>query len=311
METGFIGLGNLGQVMAENLVEAGRQIHIYNRSPEKMEPFENKAVLHTSIASLAKACNIIVSIVSDDKAVEAISFGEEGLLENLKPGSVHVCLSTIAPSTSENLARTYNNRQIDYITATVIGRPEAARGRNITVCVSGVSAHKDEVIKVLKDLGGNKMYDFGPNPRSAAVVKVCNNFLIISAIEAMGEALNLAERAGADSIAFYQMITETLFAAPIYKNYGKIILDKSYNVGGFTSQLGLKDTKLALSLAEEVSTPLPLADLIKNRFLINHNRGRNEWDWTSIVQVIKEENEAAKTRDEVTVENETPTQSIH
>jgi 3-hydroxyisobutyrate dehydrogenase-like beta-hydroxyacid dehydrogenase len=254
-----------------------------------MEPFKGKAHLHDSIPSIAKTCDIIISIVSDDNAVNAISNGVNGLIENMKPGSIHVCLSTIAPATAHLLSNAYIAKQLQYVTATVIGRPEAAKARNTTVCISGLCDNKQAVMDILKDLGGNKMYDYGEDAKIAAVVKVCNNFLILCAIESMGEAMNLAERAGVDKNALFEMITETLFNAPVYKNYGKIIVDESYCVAGFTSQLGLKDTKLALSLADEVSTPLPLADLIKNRFLVNHNRGRNEWDWSSISEVIKEE----------------------
>jgi 3-hydroxyisobutyrate dehydrogenase-like beta-hydroxyacid dehydrogenase len=290
MEIGFIGLGNLGNVMVANLIERGRKIHIYNRTEDKMKPYADKATLHNSIASLAKSCGIIISIVSDDKAVNAISLGSDGLVENMKPGSLHVCLSTIAPSTSESLHKAHTEKQIDYLTATIIGRPEAAKARGLTVCISGTGSKKAEAIEILKDLGGKNLYEFGDDPKSAAVIKVCNNFLILSAIEAMGEAFNLATRAGADANMLHQMITETLFNAPIYKNYGKIILDKSYDQAGFTSQLGLKDTKLALSLADDVSTPLPIGDLLKNRFFVNHNRGRNKWDWCSITKVIEEEN---------------------
>lgn len=290
MEIGFIGLGNLGAVMAQNLIERERPLHIYNRTIDKLKAFEHQAKVYNTIPSLAKNCDVIISIVSDDAAVRNISYGNDGLVKNMKQGAVHVCLSTISAAAAEELSIAYESKQLEYITATVIGRPEAAKARNTTVCISGRSSKKVEVKEILKDLGGNKLYEFGDNPKSAAVVKICNNFLILAAIEAMGEAMNLAESAGADTDAFYQMITETLFSAPIYKTYGKIILDKSYEVAGFTSQLGLKDTKLALSLADDLSTPLPIADLLKNRFYVNHNRQRNNWDWTSIVKVIDEDN---------------------
>lgn len=289
MEIGFIGLGNLGSVMVSNLIESGRKIHIYNRTKEKMKPFEGKAHLHDSIPSIAKECDIAISILSDDAAVRSITYGEQGLLENMKANTAHVCLSTISPSTASQLSADSKQKNIDYITATIIGRPEAAKARALTVCISGESDKKEEITELLKDLGGKNIYEFGSDAKNAAVAKVCNNFLIISAIEAMGEAFNLAQKAGADTNLFYQMITETLFSAPIYKNYGKIIIDESYDKAGFTSQLGLKDTKLALSLADEVSATLPLADLIKNHFIINHNRQRNQYDWTSIVKVIQEE----------------------
>ena len=291
MEIGFIGLGNLGKVMVQNLIDKKHTLHLYNRTETKMEPFREHAVLHKDIASVAQTCDIILSTVADDKALESISYGNEGLIENMKPGAVHVCLSTVSPSVVSSLQEAYQKKGIDYITATVIGRPEAVKNRNLVVCYSGSTGKKEIVFEVLKDLGGAKIFEFGDDAKSAAVVKVCNNFMIVAAIETIGETFNLLEKAGVQPQAFYEMITDTIFSSPIYKNYGKIIIEKNYTEPAFTSQLGLKDTKLALGLAEELSAPLPIADLIRNRFLINHNKGRKDWDWTSIVAVIKEENQ--------------------
>lgn len=290
MELGFIGLGSLGTIMVQHLIEKGRNIHLYNRSQEKMHPFKQHAELHPSLASIAASCDIIISIVSDDYALQAIAEGDDGLVAHLKPGSLHICLSTVSPAMSTSIAALHLARNIEYLTATVIGRPEAARSRNLVVCVSGISVKTEIVQEILTDLGAKKIYHFGDDPAAAAVIKICNNFLIIAAVEAMGEAFNLAKRAGADTEAFYTMITENIFNAPIYKNYGKIILDEKYEEPAFTAKLGLKDTRLALQLADETSTPLPLADLIRNRFLINQNRGRNGYDWTAIAKVIAEEN---------------------
>jgi 3-hydroxyisobutyrate dehydrogenase-like beta-hydroxyacid dehydrogenase len=289
METGFIGLGNLGNIMVKNLVETGRKIHIYNRTKEKTKPYEESTSVHTDVASIGTGCDIIFSILSDDAAVESLCFNQ-GLIENMKPGSVHVCLSTIAPSTSSRLYNAHKDKNIDYLTATIIGRPEAAQAKALTVCLSGASSQKELVVEILRDLGGKNIKQFGDDPKSAAVVKICTNFLITSAIEAMGEAFNLVAKAGADPASFHEMITENLFSAPIYKNYGKTIIDETYDKAGFTSQLGFKDTRLALALANEAGVTLPFADVIKNRFIINHNRGRNQWDWASIAHVIKEEN---------------------
>lgn len=290
MEIGFIGLGNLGIAMVQNLIEKGYKLHLFNRTESKMAPFKESAQLHNSVASIARACDIILSTVSDDKAIDSISLGAEGLIENMKQGAVHVCLSTISPSTADLLSASYQKNGLDYITATVVGRPEAVRNRNLIVCYSGNTAMKETVFQILKDLGGAKIFEFGDDARNAAVVKVCNNFLIVAAIEALGEAFTLLEKAGVAPQGFYEMITETVFSSPIYKNYGKIILEENFEEPAFTSQLGLKDVKLALGLADEVSVPLPIADLIRNRFFINHNKGRKDWDWTSIVAVIKEEN---------------------
>lgn len=290
MQTGFIGLGNLGTPLVKNLIEKDRKLHLFNRTAEKMKAFEGKATLHSNVASIAKECDVIISILSDDAAVKSLCYLDEGLLANLKAGSTHICLSTIAASTAVELEAAHKAKGIEYVTATIIGRPEAAIARAITVCYSGTSEKKDYLLELLTDLGGKNFFEYGDEAKNAAVIKICNNFLIIAAIEAMGEAMNLVEKAGVDTTRFYEMITSTLFSAPIYKTYGKIIIDKSYDKAGFTSQLGLKDTKLALALADEVSATLPFADVAKNHFIVNHNRGRNQQDWTSIVKVIEEEN---------------------
>ena len=290
MKTGFVGLGALGGIMVRNLLEKGVEVHIYNRTAEKMEEFRNKAVLHNSIASLAQTCDIILSIVSDDKALESISLGENNLIQHLKPGSVHVCLSTIAVSTATRMNKAHSEKGIDYTTATIIGRPEAARNRNLVICYSGKTGKQEEVFELLKDLGGAKIFQFGDDPGKAAAVKLCNNFIIAAAIEAIGEGFNLAEQAGVDVKAFYEMITDFLFNCPIYKNYGKIILEENYKDPGFTTQLGLKDMRLVEDLASESSVKMPFADIVSNRLLLSVDRGRKDWDWTSFVAGIKEEN---------------------
>ena len=283
-------MGNMGTVMVNNLIEKNVSLHLYNRTQEKMKAYSEKAHVHTSISSIAESCELVLSIVSNDKAVDAISYGNDGLIARMKPGSVHVCLSTIAPSTAQRLEKAYEEKGIDYCTATVIGRPEAAKIRNLVSCYSGSTTHKNDVLNILQALGTARVFEFGDKAAIAAAVKVCNNFLIIAAMEAMGEAFNLLERAGGSATDFYEMISNSVFNCPIYKNYGKIIVDRTYKTAGFTSQLGLKDTRLALQLADETNTSLPLADLARNRFLVNHNRDRAEWDWASIVEVIKEEN---------------------
>lgn len=289
MKTGFIGLGALGNIMVHNLLEKEVETHIYNRTPGKMEAFRNRAILHNSIASLAGSCDIILSIVSDDKALESICFGEGQLLETMKPGAVHVCLSTIAASTATRLSKEHRIKGIDYTTATIIGRPEAAKNRNLVICYSGKTGKQEKVFQLLNNLGGVKIFQFGDDPAKAAAVKICNNFLIASAIEAIGEGFNLAERAGVDTRAFYEMITDFLFNCPIYNNYGKIILEENYKEPGFSSQLGLKDMRLVEGLAKEVSAPVPYAEIVRKRLAANFERGRKDWDWTSFVALIKEE----------------------
>lgn len=291
MKTGFIGLGSLGTNMVRNLLEKGVETHIYNRTPGKMEEFRNKAILHSDIASLAESCDIILSIVSDDKALESICFGEGQLLQNMKPGAVHVCLSTIAASTAIRMGEEHGKKGIDYVTATIIGRPEAVKNRKLVICYSGKTEKQQPVFQLLEDIGGAKIFQFGDDPGKAAAVKLCNNFIIASAIEAIGEGFNLAERAGVDVRAFYEMITDFLFNCPIYKNYGKIIIEENFKEPAFSTQLGLKDMRLVEDLAINVSASVPFADIVRNHLQLSVEKGRKDWDWTSLVAIIKEQTE--------------------
>jgi 3-hydroxyisobutyrate dehydrogenase-like beta-hydroxyacid dehydrogenase len=290
MEIGFIGLGNLGSVLVNNLIESNRKTHLYNRTEEKMKPYKDKAVLHTKVASIAASCDILISALTDDEAVESICYGQGGIIENIKPNAVHVCLSTIASSTASSLHHAHRKKNIEYITATIIGRPEAAAARLLTACLSGISEKTNLVVGILKDLGVKSIYHFGDDPAAAAVIKICNNFLLTAAMEAMSEAFSLAKKSGADTAIFYRMITETLFGSPAYKKYAKIIVDEDYGEAGAASYLGLKDTRLALKLADELSATLPIGDILKNHFIMNHNRGRINDDWTTMAKVISENN---------------------
>jgi 3-hydroxyisobutyrate dehydrogenase-like beta-hydroxyacid dehydrogenase len=290
MKIGFIGLGNLGSVLVDNLIQKNRKIHLHNRTIEKMLPYKKDAVLYSRIPSIAYHCDILISSLLDDKAVESISYGSAGIIENMKPGSVFVNLSTIASSTATKLALAYKEKQLEYVTATIIGRPEAAVLRSLTVCVSGTSKLKSEIFELLEDMGGKAIYDFGDDPATAAIIKISNNFLLTAAVEAMSEIFTVLQKSGTDPNSFYKMITETLFNSPAYKNYGKIIIDEDYEQVGAASQLGLKDVKLALKLADEVSATMPMADILKNHFIMNHNRGRFNADWTTLAKVINENN---------------------
>lgn len=131
---------------------------------------------------------------------------------------------------------------------------------------------------VLKALGQG-IFDFGEDPGAAYVVKLCGNFLVLSAMEAMAEALTLAEKSGLDRSAVIDMLTHTIFSAPIYQNYGKIIAEKHFTPVGFRQSLGLKDVNLAREVAEQASVPMPLANVLHDRMLAGIAKGRGDWDW--------------------------------
>ena len=129
---------------------------------------------------------------------------------------------------------------------------------------------------------GQGIFDFGDDPGAANIVKLCGNFMIVSAMEAMAEALTLAEKSGLDRSAVLDMFAQTLFAAPIYQNYGKMIAEKRHTPVGFQQKLGLKDVNLVREVAEYATMPMPLASLMHDRLIAGVAKGRGEMDWSAL-----------------------------
>ena len=276
---GFIGLGNLGRPMAENLLAAGFPLRVYNRTAEKARPLvERGASLADAPHLVAEAGGVVLSCLADDRAVEAAA-GDD-LARALGPGGVHVSMSTILPATAERLAEGHARFGATYVAAPVFGRPEAAAARKLWVCTSGPGDAKARVRPVLDALGQG-VFDFGDAAGAAHVVKVAGNLLIHSAIEALAEVGAFAEKSGVPRAALFDMLTATLFNSPVYHNYAAKLKAATWSQVGFALPLALKDTNLALKTGEATHTPLPLAGLLRDRFLAALAKGRGELDATA------------------------------
>src|SRR5271166_853729 len=215
-QVGFIGLGKMGQGMARNLVAAGYSVTVYNRTRAKAEPI---AAMGAKIADAAvdavTAGGVVVTMLADDRTLEEIARAGD-LANRLGQGGVHLSMSTISPETARRLAQEHLKTGASYVAAPVFGRPEAAAARKLWICTSGPKAAKDRSSPILKAMGQG-IFDFGEDPGAANVVKLTGNFLIAAAIEAMGEALALAEKNGVDRLTLAEMLGRTLFAAPVYQ----------------------------------------------------------------------------------------------
>ena len=280
---GFIGLGNLGTPIALNLIDSGHTLYVYNRTASKAAPFAAKgAIVCDSIADLAKQCRIVFTIVSDDAALKDICEGEKGLLNHLGKGSIHVSISTILPQTAAELAMLHRQHDQHYLASPVFGRPEAAAEKKLNFTISGEEEIRKQTAPLLKDAGGLNVWDFGDNTTAANTVKLCGNFLIASALEAIGESINLAGKSGVDAQQMWNMLSQTLFNAPVYVNYSNIILQKKFEPASFSMKLGLKDMNLVLQQAASVSQPMPLASLIQNNMEQMVNNGKGNIDWSAV-----------------------------
>ena len=281
METvAFFGLGQMGQGMALRLLEAGYSLSVYNRTREKaVEAVEKGAELFDDPATAVGAAGLLITMLSDDHAVaELVS---EEVLQALGPGTIHLSMSTISPAAVQELLPRHAAHGVQYLACPVFGRPDAARAGKLWLCLAGDQEAKGRVGPLLEVMGQG-VFDFGSQPPAANVVKLAGNFLIASAIEAMAEAFTLVEKNGADPNQAHALLTQTLFACPIYQNYGKFILDQSYEPPGFNLALGSKDVRLVRDTARESEVPMPLAGLLEDRFLRSLANGRGNMDWTAI-----------------------------
>ena len=285
----FIGLGSMGLPIAMNLLESGYNLRVYNRTAQKAQPLVEKgAELVSNPADVVEPGSIAISMLANDQAVEEVVLGENGILEKLGSGGVHISMSTVSPTTAEKLAQQHQQQGSHYLAAPVFGRPDAAAARKLWICLSGNAAAKERALPLLNVLG-QKVFDFGEQVGAANVVKLSGNFLIVSAIEAMAEAFTLAQKNGIERSQVAELIGQTLFACPIYQNYGRLIAQEQYEPAGFKLSLGLKDVELTLQTAKESQMPMPLASLVRDRLISAVAKGRGDIDWTGLALGVSEE----------------------
>ena len=292
MRLGFIGLGQMGSGMASNLIKAGHEVTVYNRTPEKTAPLV--ALGATAARHVADACRgeAVITMLADDPAVEGVVFGDDGVLARLGPGAIHISCSTISVALSRRLAEAHARASQRYVAAPVFGRPEAATAAKLFVVACGAPDAVD-ASKPALDAIGQRTFVMSPEPEAANLVKLSGNFLIAAVIESLGEALALIGKAGIDQHAYLDLLTSTLFTAPVYRTYGALIAEGQFEPPGFAAPLGQKDIRLALAAAEELRVPMPLASLLRDRFLTLLAHGGDTLDWSAIGHLAAQDAGAA------------------
>lgn len=288
MKVGFIGVGAMGGPMARNLLKAGHEVAVYNRTRSRAEPLaEGGARVADTPADAVAGAEGAITVLSDDAAVEAVTFGEDGVLAGLDAGAVHVSMSTIGLGMSRRLARAHAERDQGYVSAPVFGRPQAAESADLWIVAAG-PATSIERVRPLFDAMGQGVIEAGEDVARSNVMKLAGNFLLAGAIEGMAEAFTLVKKHGIEPAEFLETINGRLFRSPIYAAYGGLIARGEYEPAGFKLRHGLKDVRLALEAAEEVAVPLPLASLVRDRFLSGVARGWGEIDWAGLGRVSAE-----------------------
>jgi len=281
MKIGFIGLGQMGSGMAASLVKAGHEVTVYNRTRSKVDDLVKTGALAAASVADASGGDAVVTMLANDAAVESVVYGERGVLARLRKGATHVSSSTISVALAERLAADHGAAGQQFVAAPVFGRPDVAATGELSVIVGGSRAAIASATPILEAIG-KKTFVVSEAPKAANLVKLSGNFLIASVIEGLGEAMALVAKDGIDQEQYLEILTSTLFGAPVYRTYGKLIADGKFQPAGFAAPLGAKDIGLVLAAAGDLKVPMPLASLLRDRFLTLLAQGGEKLDWSAI-----------------------------
>ena len=281
MKVGIIGLGHMGSAIAANLLKAGHSVTVYNRTQAKADALVAEGAIRALTPGEAARGEVVFTMVADDGALEAIT-GD--IVSSLPTGAIHVSLSTISVALSDRMAAEHAAAGQGFVAAPVFGRPEAAAAAKLFVVAAGAA---DTIARVqsLFDAIGQRTFVVSEKPSAANLVKLSGNFLIASVIESLGEAMALVDKGGIDKSQYLELLTSTLFNAPVYKTYGGLIAAEQYEPAGFAAPLGAKDIRLTLAAAEQLQVPLPIASLLRDRFLRLLANGGETLDWSALASL--------------------------
>ena len=287
MKVGFVGLGAMGSAMARNLLQAGHEVTVYNRTRERAEELAREGARVVAAPAETSSAEVVITMLADDQALEDVLLGSGNLLGKLRPEQVHVSMSTISVELARTLVEAHRRHGTGFVSAPVFGRPEVAEAGELFIVAAGP---KPAVVKCesLFAAMGQKTFVLGEHPPAANVVKLSGNFLITSALESIGEAFALVRKHGIDPQQFLDILTNSFFTAPFQKNYASIIAEEKYELSGFSLRLGLKDVRLLLAAADAANVPMPMASVLHDRFLTGVARGLGEKEWAAIARLAAE-----------------------
>lgn len=281
MKLGFLGLGSMGAAIAPNLIAAGHEVTVWNRSADKTGPLVAKGAV--AAQDVADACrgDAVFTMLSDDAALESVA---EDILATLPPGGVHISLSTISVALADRLSEAHAAKGQHFVAAPVFGRPAAAAEAKLFIAAAGAADAMAKAMPLLEAIG-QRVQVFGTQPSAANLVKLAGNFLIVSLTESLGEAMALVAKGGVAKADLMDFLTSTLFGAPIYRTYGALIVEERYEPAGFAAALGAKDMRLVGAAADGLTVPMPLASLLRDRLTRLVAEGSGHLDLTVLADL--------------------------
>jgi 3-hydroxyisobutyrate dehydrogenase-like beta-hydroxyacid dehydrogenase len=287
MDIGFIGAGAMGTPMVRRLLSAGHSVSVYNRTTARLDALIAEGAALVNSPAAAANHPVVVSMLADDAAVEQTVLSG-GFLDALPAGAVHVCMATISVALAATLRDAHAACGRGYVSAPVFGRPSAAAAGKLFVLCAG-SADDLQKARPVFDAVGQKTFELGDEAVAANVVKLCGNLSVAVMNETLGELFALAGAHGVAAGELLDVLTGSIYPAPIYRLYGDLIANQAYTPAGFPLHLGLKDARLALAAGESAQVALPLASLVRDQYLKALARGWSDLDWAALAQVSRDD----------------------
>jgi 3-hydroxyisobutyrate dehydrogenase-like beta-hydroxyacid dehydrogenase len=284
MRVSVLGIGAMGLPIARNLLKAGHEVRVWNRSAGALVPLLAEGAQAAVSAQDAMQSPVCISLLADDAAFEAVF--DAPTLASAVPGMVHLNMATISVAAAARAVATHRQAGLVYLGAPVFGRAEFAAAAKLQVVVGGPAAALAQVQPLLAAIG-QKVWPVGENPVHAHLVKIAGNFMIGCAIETLGEAMALVEKNGLAPQVFTEIMTNTLFAAPAFQIYAGLLNAGRFEPAAFKLHLGLKDVNLALAAAQGAQAPLPLASLLRDQFTEAVASGHGQHDWAYLGEQIR------------------------
>ncbi len=281
---GFLGLGTMGSAMAARLVHAGYEVVVWNRSRGHVDDLVALGAVRAESPADVLATGRVFSMLANEEVVRQIFTPE--LLEAAPAALVHFNMATISDRAAVEFESLHRQHGRAYVSSPVIGRPNVAARGELTILVAGDPALIDASMPMLEVMG-RRVWNYGPSPSAANVVKIAVNYLIIHALQALAESITLLEHRDLDTHRFVEMINDSVFPGAVYGGYGHAIADQKYTPPGFSATLGLKDLLLAINAAKDAGVELPTSAVLREIFEITAREDGDNLDWAAVAEVTR------------------------
>lgn len=290
MKVAFIGLGNMGSGIAGCILKAGFDLTVWNRTASKMQPLIDQGAkgAKTAKEAVVGADAVVTSLMDDQSILDAVR-AENGILAGMKPGTIHVCVTTISPRCADELAKLHKDHGTYYVSGPVVGRPDAAATGQLASYLAGDPAAVEKVTPVCKAYS-KQVVAVSDRPGIANCIKLCINYNVVSIIELIGETYVFAEKCGVPLEHMRDFYQQMAFTHPALKMYAEKLRARDFaGRGGFVMKGGLKDVSLMLSTAETVGAPLEIGRIVKRKLQAGIEAGMEETDWSAFYEVTRRE----------------------